>query len=229
MRFTMLIPAAALYLLLFIMSISAPTSALPHSRFSHTIRSLQPQYVHPTFHLLPRSWRRAQPVEKRTTRLHRRGLPGAVYICTRENFRGDCAWTMPDNKCHIPGTGDNSPESVGPDPGGYCILWEKATCSGNQIATLRFPGLATQVPDFGGIRCYADSKNNNTMNANGTIINNGALAGNGILAPGQKDVDPRLSGGVGSLESKRLKEVLAEFDKDGFKEGMIGLKKGHYY
>ncbi|KAF2643259.1 hypothetical protein P280DRAFT_248272 [Massarina eburnea CBS 473.64] len=229
MLLTTLFPAITLYLILFIATLSAPTTAQPYSRFSHKIRSLHPQYVHPTFHLLPQRWRRAQPINKpATTRLHRRGLPGAVYICTQENFRGDCAWIMPDNECHIPGTGNNSPESVGPDPGGYCVLWQKATCSGNQIATLKFPGLDTKVPDFGGIKCFANANGNGTANAT-SIVQNGALAGSGILAASLKEADARLPGGVGSLDAMKLKEVMADMEKDGFKEGMIGLEKGHYY
>ena len=39
----------------------------------------------------------------------------------------------------------------------------------------------------------------------------------------------RLAGGVGSLERKaHLKEIQA-MEKDGFNEGLIGLKKGMYY
>jgi hypothetical protein len=211
MFFPALLPSVTLYTVILLSSLLAPTTALPLSKFSHKARSL-----HPTLHLLPRSWHLERLIDKHVTRLLRRGLPGAVYICTQENFRGDCAWTNPDNKCHIPGTGSNSPKSIGPDPAGHCILWEKATCSGNEIQTLRYPGLETTVPDFGGIRCYANS---DAITANSTSAASESL----------RIADPRLPGGSGSLDAKELKSVLTNMEKDGFKEGMIGLKKGHYY
>ncbi|KAF2254497.1 hypothetical protein BU26DRAFT_400349, partial [Trematosphaeria pertusa] len=140
--------------------------------------------------------------------LQRRGLPGAVYICTDRNFRGDCAWIMPDNQCHIPGTGANAPKSIGPDPGGSCVLFKKADCTGNQVLTLRFPGLDWAIPEFGGLKC---------------------TVGSGILPAGNSQADPRLAGGTGSAERLKLKQILDGMEEDGFKEGMIGLEKGHYY
>ena len=126
---------------------------------------------------------------------------------------------MPDNKCHIPGTGDNSPESIGPDPDGYCILWTSTMCDGNQIRTLRFPGLETAVPDFGSIKCYADVAGGGK---NATLTPTGRK---GVTA----GADPRLMGGTGSADALALKGVLADMEKEGFSQGMIGLKKGHYY
>ncbi|KAF2192154.1 hypothetical protein K469DRAFT_479550, partial [Zopfia rhizophila CBS 207.26] len=83
----------------------------------------------------------------------RRGLPGAVYICTMPQFRGICGWVMPSSECHIPGTGTQAPQSIGPDPGGFCVLYEKADCTGNQVKQLQFPGQESNLPEFGGIKC----------------------------------------------------------------------------
>ncbi|CAI6335984.1 unnamed protein product [Periconia digitata] len=216
-----LYPVASLWsiLLPLLLLLVVSTTAHPYPQYSHKIRSLENQYIHPTFHLFPRSWfhteKRASP---NTPHIRRRGLPGAVYVCTRQNFRGDCAWIMPDNKCHIPGTGDNSPESIGPDPDGFCVLFESTTCDGNQIATLRFPGIEDQVPEFGGIQCFADGGKG--MNATAATKGLGAFKAN---------ADPRLPGGFGSADAFALKSVLAEMEREGFNEGMIGLKKGHYY
>lgn len=224
----MLFPTYVLCLVSFILSLVTPISAHPTSRFSHIIQDLGSEDSHTTH--TPRFWQRwtARPrkfLEPRATRLRRRGLPGAVYICTDQNFRGDCSWIMPNNECHIPGTGEFAPESVGPDPGGFCILYEKATCTGNQVDTLRYPGLASNIPTFGGLRCSADGQGTNGTN----IVQNGGAAGSGIAPPGKYDADPRLAGGVGSAERMQLQSVMAAMEEDGLSQGMIGLKKGHYY
>ena len=39
----------------------------------------------------------------------------------------------------------------------------------------------------------------------------------------------RLAGGVGSLERKAHSKELQAMEKDGFREGLIGLKKHMYY
>ncbi|PSN59331.1 hypothetical protein BS50DRAFT_447472, partial [Corynespora cassiicola Philippines] len=146
------------------------------------------------------------------SRLHRRGLPGAVYICTGPNFTGDCGWLMPNSgSCHIAGTGENTPQSVGPDPGGSCVLFEKADCTGNQELTLRFPGQGGDLPTFGGVKCFAD----------GQPRDDGA----GIAA----EVDVRLAGGIGSVDRKEVQQQVEAMEADGFSQGMIGLKKGVYY
>lgn len=215
-----LFPVIALYLFCFLSNLLV---ALPTSRFAHTLQTLParslPEDSNPARNIDP-----SQP-----HRLRKRGLPGAVYICTEENFRGDCAWTSPNNRCHIAGTGNFSARSIGPDENGFCILFEKATCTGNQITTLRFPGLATNMPAFMSLKCYADQPK--TANETG-IVNDGSRVGSGIL-PGatfeKGDADPRLSGGVGSAERKKLEKQMKQMEKDGFKHGMIGLLKGHYY
>jgi len=97
---------------------------------------------------------------------------------------------------------------------------------GNQVATLRFPGLASNMPVFGGIKCFVDGPP--SRNATG-ILELGSQVGSGILPAGKNAADPRLSGGAGSLERKKLKEVMDVMEREGFKGGMIGLKKGHYY
>ncbi|KAF2476642.1 uncharacterized protein BDR25DRAFT_375650 [Lindgomyces ingoldianus] len=138
--------------------------------------------------------------------IHKRGLPGAVYICTERNFAGECGWVMPSTNCHIPGTGDDTPRSIGPDPGGFCILYEKATCKGNQVLTLRFPGADSAIPEFGGMKCFANGVGNMTQN----------LAGAASGAPGSGDA--RLAGGI-----------VREMVEKGHPDGMIGLEKGVYY
>lgn len=206
---------AIVYLVHFILGLVATTAAYPASRFKHHPQSLR-----------YRNARYVKSLETRQSRLRRRGLPGAVYVCTDQNFRGDCSWIMPSTRCHIPGTANQAPESIGPDPGGFCILFQKADCTGNQIQTLRYPGLGSGIPTFGALKCYADGSGS----ANATsIVQNGGYAGSGILTAGKSDADPRLAGGVGSAERKALKSIMAEMELDGFKDGLIGLKKGHYY
>ncbi|KAF2264391.1 hypothetical protein CC78DRAFT_616815 [Lojkania enalia] len=145
---------------------------------------------------------------------HKRGLPGAVYICTDKRFSGNCAWQPPSSDCRIVGTGDLAPESIGPDPGGFCALYSSQECSESLIQTLRFPGLASGVPEFGSLRCWADETDE-------TI--------SGLTAMGQGDVDARLAGGVGSARRKEVESAVEEMQKDGFREGMIGLNKKEYY
>jgi hypothetical protein len=165
-------------------------------------------------------WRRSVTFPK--LHLHKRGLPGAVYICTDKNFKGTCGWNTPSPNCRIPGTDNNAPESIGPDPGGFCILYSTADCSGNQIQTIRFPGESSALPKFAGLKCFPDK---DERSVNGTLGPGGAFTGTVSVV---KD-DPRLAGGQGSMKNKKLKAELKEMEKDGFKEGMIGLEKNVYY
>ncbi|KAF9735192.1 hypothetical protein PMIN06_010803 [Paraphaeosphaeria minitans] len=187
------------------------TLAFPTSSFSHHVRTLP-------LRNLPKNHGTSTPAH--THRFRKRGIPGAVYICTSDNFRGDCAWTAPSNQCHIAGTGNNSARSIGPDEDGFCILFEKATCTGTQVKTLRFPGQASNMPTFMSLKCFSDG------NRHGSRANVTATAATSNIIP---DADPRLSGGVGSMERKNLENVMEQMEKDGFRQGMIGLKKGHYY
>jgi hypothetical protein len=79
------------------------------------------------------------------------------------------------------------------------------------------------MPAHMGLKCFADGQS--------AMGNSTMLAQNGTLATGRRltEADPRLAGGFGSLDAKQLSQVLEDMEKDGFKEGMIGLKKGHYY
>jgi hypothetical protein len=207
------------YLVCLISILIASTTALPHSRFSHHTQTLNYRNARRTPFLESRTSRLLHYLEPRSTSLQKRGLPGAVYICTDQNFRGDCSWIAPNSQCHIIGTGEFGPESIGPDPDGHCILFEKATCTGNQIETLKFPGRATGMPAFMGLMCFADVQG---PTGNSSTVQNGTMAASGRLW----EADPRLAGGAGSLDAKQLKSVLGDMEKDGFKEGM---KKGHYY
>ncbi|KAF2877112.1 hypothetical protein BDV95DRAFT_138923 [Massariosphaeria phaeospora] len=164
----------------------------------------------------------ALPTSPTNTQLHRRGLPGAVYICTSPNFRGDCGWVAPSDSCRIPGTGSKAPQSIGPDPGGYCILYEKATCAGKEVQTVRFPGVGASPPTFGGIKCFTGGAQAASANA---------VVGTAVVAGAAKDGlgDERLAGGVGSAKMEQVKEVVSKMEEEGFPEGLIGLEKRVYY
>lgn len=205
-----MVPAIALYLFCFLPIMLA----LPTARFTHNLQSLPPWTLREEH---------GAPAPRLAHSLRKRGLPGAVYICTGDNFRGDCAWTAPNTRCHIAGTGNNSARSIGPDENGFCILFEKATCTGTQVKTVRFPGQSSNMPAFQSIKCFSDG---NGARANATTLASGGARVASSILPG---ADPRLAGGVGSTERKALEGVMEEMEKDGFKQGMIGLKKGHYY
>ena len=100
----------------------------------------------------------AAPQPPSSPSLTKRGLPGAFYICLAPNWTGDCYWHPPDSGCRIPGTGNKAPKSFGPDPGGYCILYEEMSsdCQGQEVARLKYPGRPDQLPAFGSFKCFAD-------------------------------------------------------------------------
>jgi hypothetical protein len=148
--------------------------------------------------------------------LAKRGLPGAVYICTDQNFSGNCAWQLPSSQCRIAGTGKFAPESIGPDPGGFCVLYFGSSCEGFQARVIRFPGISSGLPPFKSLKCFKD----------GQKITNGRLAP--AVVAGKKG-DARLAGGEGSVEGLKVKKQLKEMRDDGFKEGFIGQKKRLYY
>jgi hypothetical protein len=79
------------------------------------------------------------------------------------------------------------------------------------------------MPAFMGLKCFTD-KQGASGNSSGFALN-----GTSVGSTSLEDADPRLMGGAGSLDAKQLSGVLSDMAKDGFKEGMIGLKKGHYY
>lgn len=146
--------------------------------------------------------------------LQRRGLPGAVYTCTAENFAGDCGWSLPTTNCRIANA-----NSIGPDPGGYCTLYKNFDCT-ESVRTLRFPGISTALPKYMSFKCGV------------------GIGISGTVAP-QANANPdlslkalpadRLAGGVGSLERKTHLKELEAMEREGFSEGLIGLKKDMYY
>ncbi|KAF2705022.1 hypothetical protein K504DRAFT_460808 [Pleomassaria siparia CBS 279.74] len=153
-----------------------------------------------------------------STLLQKRGLPGAVYVCTDQNFQGDCAWQAPNTDCRIVGTGFNAPESVGPDPGGYCVLYKAQNCN-QSLMTIRFPGLGTGLPTgfpngVGSMRCAQD----------GQVLKQG----NPVVESSTMQAS-KLAGGVGSTERKHVEGEIKDMQKDGFKDGFIGQKKKMYY
>ncbi|KAF2175911.1 hypothetical protein K469DRAFT_609120 [Zopfia rhizophila CBS 207.26] len=87
----------------------------------------------------------------RSVRPH--GSPGGVYICTQPNWNGDCTWRPPSDDCYLSGLLDLAPGSIGPDPGGYCHLYDESTCKGAVKQTLKFPGMSRWVPIFGSMKC----------------------------------------------------------------------------
>jgi hypothetical protein len=107
--------------------------------------------------------------------------------------------------------------SIGPDPDGSCILYEKFDCTGKEISTVRFPGIAGGIPEFAAFRC---SPNQQTR---AEALQDLSVKALDPLA------DPRLAGGVGSAERANHLEEIKQMEQDGFKQGMIGLNKGVYY
>lgn len=146
--------------------------------------------------------------------LQRRGLPGAVYTCDEENFGGDCGWSLPSTNCRIA-----TAKSIGPDPGGYCTLYKKFDCT-ESVRTLRFPGVSSGLPDYMSFKCGVG------VGISGTVAPQANPNANLSLKALPAD---RLAGGVGSADRKKHLKELQAMEKDGFSEGMIGLKKDMYY
>lgn len=65
------------------------------------------------------------------------GNPGAVYYCRTRNFNNavasDCIYHLPDpkNACIAP---PFAVQSIGPDNGGYCVLYEDKECRGSVVS-----------------------------------------------------------------------------------------------
>lgn len=146
--------------------------------------------------------------------LQRRGLPGAVYTCDEDNFSGDCAWSLPSTNCRIA-----TAKSIGPDPGGYCTLYKRFDCT-ESVRTLRFPGVSSGLPAYMSFKCGVG------VGISGTVAPQASA--NADLSLKALPAD-RLAGGVGSADRKKHLKVLQAMEKDGFSEGMIGLKKDMYY
>lgn len=146
--------------------------------------------------------------------LQKRGLPGAVYTCTGENFSGDCGWSLPTTNCRIANA-----KSIGPDPGGYCTLYKKFDCT-DSVRTLRFPGASSALPEYMSFKCGVG------VGISGTVAPQANA--NPDLSLKALPAD-RLAGGVGSSERKAHLKELQAMEKDGFSEGLIGLKKDMYY
>ncbi|KAH7078496.1 hypothetical protein FB567DRAFT_631828 [Paraphoma chrysanthemicola] len=148
------------------------------------------------------------------------GLPGAFYHCDAINFQAGCSWMMPENakRCHQQGGEGVGMMSIGPDPGTTCKLYATVDCSGAEIREISWPGIANGVPrELGSIRCFK-SQQSRALPAEDSTPKALNLA-----------ADPRLAGGVGSMERLKHIKELREMEKDGFKEGLIGFKKGFYY
>jgi hypothetical protein len=149
--------------------------------------------------------------------LQRRGLAGAVYTCDSQDFRGNCQWNAPSDRCMIQGPAGSGILSMGPDPDGSCILYEKFDCTGKEIRTVRFPGIAGGMEAFASFKCSANPRARSDITADLAVKALDPLA------------DPRLPGGIGSAERKNHLKEIKQMEKDGFSQGLIGFKKGTYY
>ena len=66
------------------------------------------------------------------------GAPGGVYLCPRPNFQSfpekQCEWRPPTNECYnFVGYLNLQPTAIGPDPGGYCLLYQGKDCKGSPL------------------------------------------------------------------------------------------------
>lgn len=58
------------------------------------------------------------------------GIPGAVYMCSGPDFSGQCEYRKPNDGCFAPSF---VPQSIGPDRGGYCVMYQDRECKGNLV------------------------------------------------------------------------------------------------
>ncbi|KAF3010921.1 hypothetical protein E8E13_010041 [Curvularia kusanoi] len=59
------------------------------------------------------------------------GNPGAVYLCSGPDFSGQCEYRKPTNDdCFAPSI---VPQSIGPDRGGCCLMYQDRECKGNLV------------------------------------------------------------------------------------------------
>lgn len=116
-------------------------------------------------------------------------------------------------------------ESIGPDPDGGCTLYQDSECTpSGEIQTVRFPGIASDLPKFGSMRCFA----------NKTIVKKDELQVASMASTDTMKVldplaDPRLAGCVGSADRNENLEAIEDVEADDFEDGLIGLKEGVYY
>jgi hypothetical protein len=57
-------------------------------------------------------------------------LPGGVYMCSGKDFtpgKGNCTWYPPSEECRY--SINYVPQSVGPDPSGYCRFYNDFNCA----------------------------------------------------------------------------------------------------
>lgn len=94
------------------------------------------------------------------------GNPGAVYYCSNANFGGDCIYRPANDDCFAP---PSAPMSIGPDKGGYCVLFEDQECKGSIIVDdaanpgvnrVTCPGIrhwSEGLVKVGSMRCHASA------------------------------------------------------------------------
>jgi hypothetical protein len=63
------------------------------------------------------------------------GAPGGFWFCNQPNWNGQCKWIPPSKECTTLAFSslDERPNSIGPDWGGYCILYDKQGCTGDIV------------------------------------------------------------------------------------------------
>lgn len=88
--------------------------------------------------------------------------------------------------------------------------------------SVSFPGIANGMPAFESFKCRAD-----VAEGGGGEGQNGTAKSAGVK--GDLFADPRLAGGVGSLDRKVHLQEIQRMEANNFAEGLIGLKKGTYY
>jgi hypothetical protein len=64
-----------------------------------------------------------------------KGLPGGFWFCNQPNWEGQCKWIPPFEGCMTLAFNslDERPNSIGPDWGGYCILYRDQGCIGDIV------------------------------------------------------------------------------------------------
>ncbi|KAJ7430918.1 hypothetical protein FB451DRAFT_1574177 [Mycena latifolia] len=84
-----------------------------------------------------------------------------AYVCTGENFTGQCNHiTPPYNVCQpFSATGLTGYQSWGPDNGDTCIWYTGGSCTGTPSGNVYYPGYS-DVPDFwksntASFKCYS--------------------------------------------------------------------------
>lgn len=83
------------------------------------------------------------------------GVPGGLYLCAGPRWTQCQAWMPPveAGRCHELAAG-SVVGSLGPDPGGYCVLYWGYGCEAKTaFKVVVFPGVAEKLERFASWRC----------------------------------------------------------------------------